>query len=269
VTEPRCARWVGRSIPPKALEPIRRQRGVSRCILNNTMSQVGLQRARVVAIIRRLVAAGVPQRARMRLNAKTGRRAQAQRGPPSEHAAVARHVQSDAAGAGGDRSRRWLATRRAAVGWPSVDSNDPVVHRRRHRRPAQARVDDLRRRHRSRIPKETNETLEKAGGSPIYGNGFDRPLSANNDMEGKITHANANLHYAVQLVHAICCLASSASYLDDIRADLRALVLAKDDGPHRSWWELFQSKRLAMCSSCAGAITSTCHRSRGNGSPWP
>ena len=43
----------------------------------------------------------------------------------------------------------------------------------------------------------------------------------NNDMEDKITHTNADLDYAVQLVHATCCLAGSASYLDDIRADLR------------------------------------------------
>ena len=35
------------------------------------------------------------------------------------------------------------------------------------------------------------------------------------------THNNPNLAYAVQLVHAVCCLAGSASYLDDIRADLR------------------------------------------------
>jgi hypothetical protein len=42
-----------------------------------------------------------------------------------------------------------------------------------------------------------------------------------NDMEDKITHTNADLDYAVQLVHAICCLAGSASYLDDVRADLR------------------------------------------------
>jgi hypothetical protein len=42
-----------------------------------------------------------------------------------------------------------------------------------------------------------------------------------NDMEDKTTHANANLAYAVQLVHAICCLAGLASYLDDGRADLR------------------------------------------------
>jgi hypothetical protein len=40
-------------------------------------------------------------------------------------------------------------------------------------------------------------------------------------MEDKITHTNADLHYAVRLVHAICCLAGSASYLDDGRAALR------------------------------------------------
>jgi hypothetical protein len=31
---------------------------------------------------------------------------------------------------------------------------------------------------------------------------------------------NPNLTYAVQLVHAVCCLAGSASYLNDIRGDL-------------------------------------------------
>ena len=40
-------------------------------------------------------------------------------------------------------------------------------------------------------------------------------------MEDETTVTNADLHYAVQLVHATCCLAGSASYLDDIRADLR------------------------------------------------
>jgi hypothetical protein len=40
-------------------------------------------------------------------------------------------------------------------------------------------------------------------------------------METKDAHTNANLAYAVRLVHATCCLAGSASYLDDIRADLR------------------------------------------------
>lgn len=40
-------------------------------------------------------------------------------------------------------------------------------------------------------------------------------------METKDAHSNVNLAYAVQLVHATCCLAGSASYLDDIRADLK------------------------------------------------
>jgi hypothetical protein len=40
-------------------------------------------------------------------------------------------------------------------------------------------------------------------------------------MEDKITHTNADLDYAVQLVHATCCLAGSGSYLADGRADLR------------------------------------------------
>ncbi|MGA7232546.1 MAG: hypothetical protein WBX95_16630, partial [Xanthobacteraceae bacterium] len=42
-----------------------------------------------------------------------------------------------------------------------------------------------------------------------------------NKMKDKTTHANVNLQYAVELVYATCCLAGSASYLDDIRADLR------------------------------------------------
>jgi hypothetical protein len=40
-------------------------------------------------------------------------------------------------------------------------------------------------------------------------------------METKDAHTNANLAYAVQLVHASCCLAGSGSYLEDVRADLR------------------------------------------------
>ena len=33
--------------------------------------------------------------------------------------------------------------------------------------------------------------------------------------------SNPNLAYAVRLVHATCCLAGSASFVDDICADLR------------------------------------------------
>jgi hypothetical protein len=43
--------------------------------------------------------------------------------------------------------------------------------------------------------------------------------------------SNPNLAYAVQLVHAICCLAGSASYLDDVRAELhgRGVIRAVRD----------------------------------------
>jgi hypothetical protein len=33
----------------------------------------------------------------------------------------------------------------------------------------------------------------------------------------KTSHVKANLAYAVELVHATCCLAGSVSYLDDLR----------------------------------------------------
>jgi len=38
---------------------------------------------------------------------------------------------------------RWLIARRPIARWSPVDSNHPAVHRRRHRRPAQARIADL------------------------------------------------------------------------------------------------------------------------------
>jgi len=40
-------------------------------------------------------------------------------------------------------------------------------------------------------------------------------------METKDAHTNVNVAYAVRLVHATCCLAGLASYLDDVRTDLR------------------------------------------------
>ena len=49
-------------------------------------------------------------------------------------------------------------------------------------------------------------------------------------------HSNPNLPYAVQLVHAICCLAGSASYLDDIRADLRNRAVRDHDTPALFDW---------------------------------
>ena len=56
----------------------------------------------------------------------------------------------------------------------------------------------------------------------------------NGDSGGKTTNTNPNLQHAVQLVHATCCLAGSASYLDDGRADLRdfGIVRAVRDHEH-------------------------------------
>ena len=51
---------------------------------------------------------------------------------------------------------------------------------------------------------------------------FNGPSNPANDIEMKNSSPNANLAYAIKLVHATCCLAGSASYLDDVRADLRA-----------------------------------------------
>jgi hypothetical protein len=39
-------------------------------------------------------------------------------------------------------------------------------------------------------------------------------------MNSEHPQLNPNLAYAVRIVHATCCLAGSASYLDDISADL-------------------------------------------------
>ena len=49
------------------------------------------------------------------------------------------HHPGGAAGAQG----RWLVARRPVARWPPVDPNDPAVHRRRHRCPAQAGRHDL------------------------------------------------------------------------------------------------------------------------------
>jgi hypothetical protein len=41
------------SIPPKALESVRRQRGIAGRVLNVAVPQVGLQRSGVVAVVRK------------------------------------------------------------------------------------------------------------------------------------------------------------------------------------------------------------------------
>ena len=42
-----------------------------------------------------------------------------------------------------------------------------------------------------------------------------------NKFNEQLSHADPNIAYAVRIVHSICCLAGSPSYLDDVRADLR------------------------------------------------
>jgi hypothetical protein len=46
---------------PEVLEPVRRQLGVAHSVLNLLVAEIGLQRARVVAIIGELVPTPVPQ----------------------------------------------------------------------------------------------------------------------------------------------------------------------------------------------------------------
>jgi hypothetical protein len=41
------------------------------------------------------------------------------------------------------------------------------------------------------------------------------------------SHANPNIAYAVKIVHAICCLAGSSSYIDDIRDDHKEAGIAR------------------------------------------
>jgi hypothetical protein len=52
----------------------------------------------------------------------------------------------------------------------------------------------------------------------------------NNDTDPD-SQANPNLAYAVKIVHSVCCLAGSASYIDDVRAELgnRGIVRAIRD----------------------------------------
>ena len=65
---------------------------------------------------------------------------------------------------------------------------------------------------------------------PVHG-GFDGPLFVDNTMDDEPLLTNPNLAYAVGLVHATCCLAGSASYLADIREDLRdhGIIRAVED----------------------------------------
>jgi hypothetical protein len=63
-----------RSVLPKPLKSIRRQGGVARGVLDVAVSQIGLQRAGIVAVVRQLVATGVSKHMGMGFDAKIGRR---------------------------------------------------------------------------------------------------------------------------------------------------------------------------------------------------
>jgi len=59
-------------IPPEASEPIRRQLGIPNRMLNVSVPQVVLNRPRVVAVVRQLVAARVVPHVRMHEEAQRG-----------------------------------------------------------------------------------------------------------------------------------------------------------------------------------------------------
>ena len=56
------------------------------------------------------------------------------------------------------------------------------------------------------------------------------PLLVNDGTETN-SQANPNLAYAVKIVHSVCCLAGSQSYIDDVRANLsdRGIIRAIRD----------------------------------------
>jgi hypothetical protein len=61
------------SISEKFLEPLRRQSRIARRILNIAVAEIGLDRARVMAIVGELVAAGMTEHVGVGLDAQIGR----------------------------------------------------------------------------------------------------------------------------------------------------------------------------------------------------
>ena len=76
--------WARQSISKKFLEPLRRQGGIARRVLDIAMPEIGLDRTRVVAIVGELVAAGMAEHVGVRLDAQIGRD-----GCPLDHAGEA------------------------------------------------------------------------------------------------------------------------------------------------------------------------------------
>ena len=95
-----------------------------------------------------------------------------------------------------------LAAGRATAGRPPVDPDDATVHRRRQRRATQTGRDDLR----TMVATTTirHRQTKRQNHPKIH-----KPTSAAID-------------HAVRLIHAVCGLAGSATWIDDIRTDLRA-----------------------------------------------
>jgi hypothetical protein len=77
----------GRSLTPKVLEPRWCQLGISDRVLDVLVPEIGLQRSGVVAVIRHLVAAGMPEHVRVRLKMAPHQRERgdADRGRPIAH----------------------------------------------------------------------------------------------------------------------------------------------------------------------------------------
>ena len=73
------------SISKEFLEPLGRQGRMARRILNVAMTEIRLDRARVVAVIREFVAAGMPEHVGVRLDAQIRGS-----GCPLDHAGEAR-----------------------------------------------------------------------------------------------------------------------------------------------------------------------------------
>jgi hypothetical protein len=55
------SRFGNHSISKKFLEPLRRQGGIARRILNIAMPEIRLDRTRIMAVVGELIAAGMPQ----------------------------------------------------------------------------------------------------------------------------------------------------------------------------------------------------------------
>jgi hypothetical protein len=92
-----------RSIAPEILETSRRQLGVAHRVLDVLVSQIGLKRARIDAVIGELEAAGVPQHVRVHWETESGCNAK-----PRDHLTKARGRERHAALGRKDKRRRRL-----------------------------------------------------------------------------------------------------------------------------------------------------------------